>query len=181
MADFSKSILVVLGHEGGYVFDPVDAGGETLYGIARNDFPKWPSWDSVDGYKRQTTDFRRAIAQDTKLLAAAQDFYRANFWNPLYSGLNSQAIADKVFDLGVNMNIPPAVQILQQALGYLLSGPVVVDGKFGSHTLDFVNAADEVALLKEMRARAAVRYAEIIIKKPEDEKYVLGWMRRAVA
>ena len=73
MADFSKSIAVVLAHEGGYVSDPQDPGGETLYGIARNDFPTWPGWASVDTYKRNAPDFRSAIMRDAKLLQAAKD------------------------------------------------------------------------------------------------------------
>ena len=36
---FDKIIEVVLEHEGGYVNDPDDAGGETKYGIAKRWYP----------------------------------------------------------------------------------------------------------------------------------------------
>lgn len=39
MADFDKAHLEVMGNEGGYANNPVDAGGETYKGIARKFWP----------------------------------------------------------------------------------------------------------------------------------------------
>ena len=36
---FKKAIEVILKHEGGYVDDPVDPGGETNMGISRKAYP----------------------------------------------------------------------------------------------------------------------------------------------
>ena len=38
MADFNKAIAIILKHEGGYVNDPDDPGGETNMGITKRDF-----------------------------------------------------------------------------------------------------------------------------------------------
>ena len=35
MADFDEAIKVIFKHEGGYVYDPDDPGGETKYGISK--------------------------------------------------------------------------------------------------------------------------------------------------
>ena len=41
MADYKKAIEKALKNEGGYVFDPDDAGGETFAGIARRYHKIW--------------------------------------------------------------------------------------------------------------------------------------------
>ena len=38
-------------HEGGYVDDRDDRGGETYRGISRNNFPDWKGWKKIDGFK----------------------------------------------------------------------------------------------------------------------------------
>ncbi len=37
---FEHAITITLQHEGGYVNDPADPGGETRYGISKRAFPK---------------------------------------------------------------------------------------------------------------------------------------------
>jgi len=36
---FLKAVEMVLAHEGGYVNDPNDPGGETKYGISKRSYP----------------------------------------------------------------------------------------------------------------------------------------------
>lgn len=61
MTPFQYGIKFVLDHEGGYVNDPKDLGGETKYGISKRTFP------DVD-IKNLT-------------LAQAQEIYRTYYWN----------------------------------------------------------------------------------------------------
>ena len=37
--EYIEAFKKVIGHEGGYVFDPDDAGGETIYGISKRAYP----------------------------------------------------------------------------------------------------------------------------------------------
>lgn len=39
MSDFDKAFEIVIGHEGGYVNNPKDPGGETKYGISKRTYP----------------------------------------------------------------------------------------------------------------------------------------------
>ena len=41
LTTFNKIIEVVIGHEGGYVNDPTDLGGETKYGITKRFIQMW--------------------------------------------------------------------------------------------------------------------------------------------
>ena len=44
MSEFQPALQKVLAHEGGYVNDPDDPGGETYKGIAHNMHSKWGGW-----------------------------------------------------------------------------------------------------------------------------------------
>ncbi len=161
MAQFFQAIEVVLANEGDLADDPSDIGGITRWGISHRSYPE------VD------------IASLTRDQAMA--IYLRDYWNVLYNQINSQAVATKLLDLAVNMGTSTAVRLLQEALGYLQSGPMVTDGIFGARTLQLLNDANEEKLLCELRARAAKRYLDIILADKSQEKFALGWIRRAVS
>ena len=104
---------------------------------------------------------------------------------------SQQAVMERIQALGSNLLfISPGAQrgggatVIQRALTGV-GVPTKVDGEFGLQTLANCNKPDALELLAELRAQAAVRYAQIIIRKPEEqeeiyERNLLGWMRRAV-
>jgi len=166
MADFEVSVSKTLAWEGGYVHDLLDPGGETRFGISKRFHP------DVD------------IAALT--VQRAKEIYRAEYWNPLYDGISSQEVADELFDFGVNVGRPPAVQIFQEAIRYLTIGPVVIDGMFGPKTREATNALEPKLLLREFRARQAYYYANLVIRQPDasepdKKRFLLGWLRRVMA
>ena len=107
----------------------------------------------------------------------AKEIYRRDYWR--YDGIANQDVATKVFDMAVNMGPPAAHRLLQMALNALGQG-VTVDGVFGPQTLAATNRADPARLLQELRAQAAVRYADIVLGNRAERTFLLGWMRRAV-
>ncbi|HEX9247111.1 MAG TPA: glycosyl hydrolase 108 family protein [bacterium] len=158
MATFDKAIGTVLEHEGGYSFDPNDPGGETKYGISRKAYP------GLD-VKALTLDQAKAI-------------YKRDYW--IYSRIQDQDVATKVFDMAVNLGPPAAHRLLQTALNGP-GGTVAVDGVFGPQTLAATNRVNPEQLLQELRAQAAVYYAQTVLTNPSEQKFLLGWMRRAVS
>lgn len=156
MNGWLKAIEVVLSHEGGYVNDPDDPGGETNFGISKRAFP------DVD------------IANLTE--EQAKQIYYDHYWLPhKFQDIDRERIAAKVFDTAINIGPIPAIRILQQSLSKFITGPLVADGKIGSLTIAAIHEAPEDALMEEIKARQAVHYASL--NKP---KFLLGWMRRAV-
>ncbi len=161
MAKFEPVIQAVLWHEGGYANDPDDPGGETNFGISKRSYPQ--------------VDIKNLTRKDAKAI------YLRDFWRPgRYAGIRSQSVATKAFDLGVNMGRTRAARLLQTAVN-ALGGKLKVDGAVGPKTLRAVNALSARSLLRELRAQAAVRYAEIVLARPKSKKYLHGWMRRAVS
>src|SRR5271170_1065779 len=117
MADFRIAVAKTLVHEGGYTDNAADRGGPTNYGITQADFPG--------------VDMRTITA------AQATEYYAKHYWKPLYSQINDQDIASKLFDMGVLFGIGTAVKILQVSMESEIS--LVSDGDFGPETLADVN------------------------------------------
>ena len=74
MALFEKALLKTSAHEGGYVNDPTDRGGETYRGISRKFYPDWPGWEVVDDALAQGRE-----VPNMDLLV--QRFYKKNYWD----------------------------------------------------------------------------------------------------
>jgi lysozyme family protein len=131
--DFNKAFELVIGHEGGYVNDPRDPGGETKYGICKREYPN-------EDIKNLTLDRARVL-------------YRRDYWDKVSADKLPWHWAYPVFDCAVNQGPGTAVRLMQDALG------VMVDGKIGPRT---VAAAWKVDTRKLGRffALRALRYAK---------------------
>ena len=78
MANFKNAFDLMISHEGGYVNDPDDPGGETYKGVARKIFSKWEGWSRIDMLKRQS-GFPANLDRDPELQEAIEDFYEVQF------------------------------------------------------------------------------------------------------
>jgi typhoid toxin secretion A len=170
--------------------------GETVYGIARNYWPKERNiWETVDKLKmRMSTqdmvvELDRLFRQEDEWFRdSIYEFYDRNFWD--YINLDSVAdiseeIAAYVFDTGVNMGAVTAAMMLQQTLNYLNRNErfymdLVVDGKIGPRTLDSLKVSfklDNDLVLKVLTMVRGREYLDLFEKKKSNEVNV-GWLRR---
>lgn len=106
---FTKSLSFVLSHEGGYVNDQRDPGGETNFGISARAYP----WLDI---KSLTRDDAAAI-------------YRWDYWDACRCDDLPPAVALMVFDASVNQGVGAATRMLQAAAS------VPVDGRIGPQTI----------------------------------------------
>lgn len=95
MGDFKKAVKFVLDHEGGYVNNPSDPGGETKYGISKRAYPR----------------------EDIKNLTESQavEIYRLDYWNPSGAELLRDDMAVLHFDTAVNVGVEKAKEILSKS------------------------------------------------------------------
>lgn len=185
MAIFTKAFTDIIdGHEGGYVNDPTDRGGETYRGIARKVNPSWGGWSIIDGYKAKT-NFPKNLAADNELNMFILAFYKHNYWDILHlDEINNQGIATEMFDVSVNMGPRQAVLFVQRALNLLNKNQksykdITVDGRMGFNTLDTVNNNPiPDVLLKTMNGLQFSRYVQICDNDPSQEKFFIGWLKR---
>lgn len=113
--NFDMAFDRLMGHEGGYVNNPSDPGGETNWGISKRSYP------NVD-IKALTRDDAKAI-------------YRRDFWEVM--GNASPAVTFQVFDFAVNSGIDTALRKLQTAVG------VADDGHWGPVSRAALERMDE--------------------------------------
>ena len=118
LTTFDEIIDLTLEHEGGYVHDPSDLGGETNFGIAKRFYP------DVD------------IKNLTK--EGAKEIYKKDYWDKNKIDDVSDNLKHIYFDMCVNQGRRTAVKILQSAINGK-GGKISVDGGFGPGTKAAVN------------------------------------------
>lgn len=157
-----RAIERTLAHEGGYVHDPADPGGETKYGISRRSYPD------------------EDIANLSRMRAV--ELYRRDFWERhRYGALRDEALALRTFDLAVNVGPMRANRMLQRAYNRLArpeqgGGGAYLgeDGVIGPETLAAVNShRHPAALVMALKIEAGIYYAGI--DKP---RFLAGWLTR---
>lgn len=191
MADFLQAFQITLEHEGGYVFDKDDAGGETYKGVARRYHPGWGGWIIIDEIKKRTRTTRtlnKQLRENQELQALIQAFYKQFYWDRFQGDLIPvQELAEELFDTGVNMGVHRAVRFFQEGLNLLNRNQqsykdILEDGESGPKTLaalDSYLAKDPPEhLLKIMNVLQGGHYINYMCKSPVQEKYARGWLKR---
>ena len=136
LTTFDDIIEVVLEHEGGYVNDPKDPGGETNFGIAKRSHP------DVD------------IANLTR--EEAKDIYYEDYWCDNKVPHVPDNLKHIYFDMCVNQGRGRAVKILQRAANAKGAG-LKIDGGMGPKTLSAIENVE----LNRVRAYRVKSYKTI--------------------
>ena len=185
MADFNEAFGKTMAHEGGYVNDSTDAGGETYKGISRVYNPGWSGWAVVDAAKAQGKVNSTILNSNVALQQNVGAFYKDKYWDVNRLDHMTQKVAEEMFDTGVNMGTGRASRFLQKALNYLnrngkLYGELTVDGKIGPASLNAIKACkkDERVLLAMLNTLQGMHYMNYMDKSPSQKKYARGWFKR---
>ncbi len=185
MANFKDAYKKTMHHEGGYVDDPDDSGGETYKGVARKKNPTWRGWALIDAHKGQS-DFPSCLDDDDDVLDAVMELYKKKYWDCYRADELTQAVAEELFDTGVNMGTRRAAEFFQHSLNALnrngqTYGDIAVDGAVGSGTIrayKSLPSKDNALLLKFLNVLQGARYISIMDRNPTQEKYARGWFNR---
>ncbi len=155
LVEFDDIIEKVLEHEGGYVDDPTDAGGETKYGISKRAYPD----------------------EDIKELTVerAKELYKRDYWDRFRTGSLPDRLRHIYVDMCINMGGGRAIKILQEACNSKNANKIDVDGGIGPATIKAASSVEPFRL----RAYRVMFYAELVMKKPDQERFWVGWFRRS--
>lgn len=174
MAEFNNAFQLMIAHEGGYVNDPDDPGGETYKGVARKIFSKWEGWTKIDILKRQS-DFPGNLDRDAEIQEAVSHFYQVNFWDKMNGDqITNQEIANSIFDFGVNAGVSTSASLAQMVVG------ADSDGVIGPGSIAAINNFDPDHFLAAFTVAKIARYINIVKKRPTSRKYFYGWVLRAL-
>lgn len=174
MADFNKAYSHTMKAEGGYVNDQDDLGGETYKGIARKYHSKWEGWSYIDTLKT-LENFPKSIERKENIQDLVRNFYEVNFWDKINGDkIESQKIAESIFDFAVNGGVRTSCKIAQLTIG------AKADGVIGEKTLLEINKTDEDLFIAQFALAKIARYAKLVEKRKENRKYFYGWVRRTL-
>lgn len=151
---FKDCIYHILRHEGGYVNDPDDAGGETNFGISKHAFPE--------------LDIKNMTEEQ------AVKIYYYHYWVPIKGDqIISNELALQVFDMAVNAGTGAAAKLLQQIVG------ATPDGAIGPITLKAMDTYPSVAgLIGEYKFARSKYYCNLVIRNPVQVKFLKSWINR---
>lgn len=177
MSDFKQAFINTLRFEDATLSGrvTVDAGGRTRFGIAARFHPDLPD------------EFFTGPAEEA--LAEAEKIEEAAYWTVMrLSEIDAQDVANKLFDMAVNMGVRQAGVMAQRAANGLLqdTSPVLAkrvmeDGVIGPRTLAAINALDPAAYVQALRDLSAEFYRHIASISPAQAVNLSGWLRRAKA
>lgn len=153
--------------EGGYSNDPDDRGGATMWGVTLADYTKY--WRSRGKGTPTAADLKRITA------AEWDDILRSHYWTPVGAdGITDEWVAYYIVDTCYNSGTG-YVKRIQQLLG------VAADGIVGKQTLAAINYQDPARLLNKLKAQRAAYYQSIASRRPNQQKFLRGWLRRCYA
>ena len=142
----------LIGHEGGYVDDPRDPGGETNWGVTKRTA-------QANGY---TGNMKTMTRQQ------AYEIYRRAFWVRYNCEQMPDAVAYQFFDAAVNHGFGNASRMLQRAVG------VLDDGIIGKYSLEAINRnpiSDTLMVLNGERLNFYTRLKNF-------DRFGKGWVNR---
>ena len=167
MADFEPAFEIMIRNEGGYVNHTVsgDRGGQTFAGIARNFHSGWEGWQLID----------RNDMDNPRLTELVREFYKTDFWDKIKGDkIDSQQIAETLFDFAVNAGYRTAGKLAQLVVG------ATPDGIIGPVSLKAINAVEEEHFVAKYALAKVARYLEIVKRDRSQMKFMVGWLNRTL-
>ena len=149
--NFDTAFEKLIGHEGGYVNDPRDPGGETKFGISKRSYPG----EDIAGMT----------------LERAKVLYLRDFWGPAGCDAVPDAVRFDLFDMAVNSGVRAAVKTLQKVVGE------TEDGILGPRTLQAVQSMPGPRLVARFNG-ARLEFMASLSTWPAFSR---GWARRIAA
>ena len=142
----------LIGHEGGYVNDPNDPGGETNWGISKRAYPNL------------------IIKELTR--EQAKEIYRRDFWERINAdrlvARGYDGVAFQLMDFAINSGIETAVRYLQRASG------VADDGHWGPVSQLAIENLSESDLIMRLNAERL----DLMTRLKNWPNHGRGWARR---
>jgi lysozyme family protein len=172
---FKNDILpITLKHEGGYVNDPADRGGETYRGVSRRANPNWRGWELL---QKHLPLKRGDIVNDQELKnAVAEVYWEKYFKERKFNHIQSCLVALQLFDFAVNGGY--SVRGLQRLLNKRFNANIAVDNLIGQQTVGAINSCDPQSLSIAILEWRKEHFDSIIMRDPSQSKFERGWNNR---
>jgi lysozyme family protein len=158
ISNWSKSFLLLLESEGGYVNNPSDPGGRTNLGVTQS------TWEAWVGRKSNEKEMQSLSA------AMVQPLYKRKYWDACCCDDLPIGVDYIVFDFAVNAGVGRSSKILQSTVG---ANP---DGDIGELTIAAVNMS-----AKDIIDRFSQLKVSFYRSLPTFITFGNGWLNRVSA
>ena len=148
MVNFDLAFDRLMGHEGGYVNDPKDPGGETNWGISKRSYPD----EDIPNLTRER----------------AKEIWARDFWYRVSADTLPDGVAFQLSDFAYNSGADTAIRYYQRALG------VADDGYWGPVSQGAANAMSESDQILRLNAERL----DFMTRLKHWPDFSRGWARR---
>jgi putative secretion activating protein len=162
MDRFERIFEYLLKVEGGYSDDKNDKGGETTWGITKEEARDF-------GYKGNMQDLTKDFAKNIYL----KKYYLGNKLDKVVNDKTALSICDWAVNSGRN-----GTKNVQVALNQINGSDLVVDGIIGNKTLEALNATDSGKFLEVYHDLQRIYYKGKIEADKTQERFLTGWLNR---
>lgn len=170
MSQLGSAILVVLKHEGGWVCNPRDPGGETNFGISTS----FINENKITNEELELPPGRPLGWLKNLSSNVAVKIYRIYFWDKYgYDRINDQNVATKIFDASVNIGPPRSHIRAQRVVG------ATEDGILGPASFLAINKANPPDYMQAFGDQLRDYYTELVANKPGLHEFLGNWLKRA--
>lgn len=155
----------ILKWEGGFVNDPLDAGGATNKGVT---IATWRAcgYDKDGDGDIDVDDMRLLTVADATMVL------KRYYWDRWQADrIENQSVADILVDWVWASGVH-GIKIPQRILG------VTVDGKVGNQTIAAINAAEPSELFKQIWLARKDFLNGIVQRNPSQKRFIKGWLNR---
>jgi len=189
MSEFQPAFYFTMNHEDATRSGKVttDAGGKTRFGIAEKFNPDLPE-EFFTGPK-------------DKALSIAEMRMQEDYWTKgNLAKIENQDVANKLFDMMVNMGVHQGGAYAQRACNFLIRQSVVLpdgdtgelkplvpeftlaeDGVLGPKSIAAINSFDPEQFIQVLRELSAAHYRHVAAVNPSQQVNLEGWLKRAAA
>ncbi len=170
---FSKISSVILRHEGGYVNDPNDRGGETNMGIT---IATWRAYAPIDlGIEATSSTLRNMTKEQAEII------YYNHYWEPKgFCKLENTKVALMVYDWTITSG--RAVKQIRKMLHDEYNNRLIVNNIMDDDMIHCINAVeDQEQLLSRIAEIRKDYYRSLTITNGEPNaqiKFLNGWINR---
>ena len=162
MDRFEKIFDYLLKVEGGYSNDKNDKGGETTWGITKEEAREF-------GYKGNMQDLTKDFAKNIYL----KKYYLGNKLDKVINDKVALSICDWAVNSGRN-----GTKNAQIAINQLTNANLDVDGIIGNKTLEALNSVDPEKFLEVYHNLQRIYYKGKVEADRTQEGFLTGWLNR---
>ena len=162
MNRFDKIFSFMLAVEGGYTNDKNDKGGETTWGVTKEEARR-------NGYNGSMKNLTQDFAKNIYL----KKYYLENNLDKVINNKVALSVCDWAVNSGKN-----GIKNAQIAINQLTNANLDADGIIGNKTLEALNAADPEKFLEVYHNLQRIYYRSKVESDKTQKEFLAGWLNR---